>query len=136
MPFLLLALACDATAVGLAPPCTLAAPVPEVETAAPGDRLKIAAHPLGEAFDTAVYIGATRAELLGVQRVDCEAWDSCLTENGCGECADCDACGTAARSCVETARVVVPELPDGEYAVVIYTQYGVTAAGTLQIAAD
>lgn len=135
MSLLALLLACDDASTSLAPPCTLAAPVPEVEQVAPGDTLRIGVHPLNESFDTAVYVGSLRAEVLGVQREGCEAWDTCLEDEACGECDDCDACGTAARSCEESVRIRVPAVADGEQPVVVYTQYGVTATGYVTVSA-
>ncbi len=131
---LILALACYEVVTGLAPPCLPDAPVPDVTQAAPGDTVRLTSHPLGDDYDTAVYVGSMPAELLGVSRVGCDDYDSCLDTEGCSACGDCDACGGLLLACVETARIRVPAIADGTYGVVIYTQYGETQPATLTVA--
>lgn len=129
----LLLLACSEVVSGLAPPCVPDAPVPEVSTVAPGEATRIRVHPLATDYDTAVYVGASRAEVLGVQREGCEAYDTCLGDEGCSACGDCDACGPLLADCVETVRVRVPVLEAGTYPLVVYSQYGETLPGSLSV---
>lgn len=124
---------CTTATTGFAPPCVPDAPVPDVAEAAAGDVVHLATHPIAETYDTAVTIGGLDAEVLGVSRVGCEAFDSCVESNGCSSCGDCDACGASGVDCEETVRVRVPALTPGRYGVVVYSKYGASMPGELVV---
>ncbi len=138
--------ACATTDVTVPPTCVLEAPVvvDPLGAAAPGVRVTVRTAPLTTLADTVVIVGSTLAELDNVTRQDCEACDSCRTENACTtcgtECSDCaDVCGSApadgSAACVETVSFVAPELPAGTYPLVVQNGVGVSSAGALDIAA-
>jgi hypothetical protein len=133
---ILLSLAgCAETTTGLAPPCIPDAPEADVASAAPGDTVRLLTHPLLDDFDTTVLVGGTPAEVLGVSRDGCEDFDACLVAEACSACGDCDACGALLTGCVESVRVRVPDLADGAYAVTVWSKYGESRPGVLDVAA-
>jgi hypothetical protein len=141
----LLLAACATTDVTVPPTCAL--DVPEVVDAptplTSGVSVTVRTSPLTTLADTVVTVGSLLAEVEDVTRQECEACDSCRTDNVCTtcgvECAACaDVCGSApsygTAACVETVRFTVPELAAGTYPVVIQNGVGVSEAGSFEIA--
>jgi hypothetical protein len=132
--FLLLALlACTTDTTGLAPPCVPDAPVPDASPVAPGETVRLVTHPLADSFDTTVFVGSAAVEVVGVAREGCEDFDDCVADEDCSACGDCDACGPLLAGCVESVRVRVPEVAAGAYEVTVYSKYGESAPGILDI---
>ena len=137
--------ACATTDVDVPPTCALDAPE-VVDAATPltaGVSVTARTSPLTTLADTVVTVGSLLAEVEDVTRQDCEACDSCRTDNACTtcgtECAACaDVCGSApsdgSATCVETVRFTVPDLAAGTYPVVVQNGVGVSDAGSLEIA--
>ena len=86
----------------------------------PGEAIALTGTPFTTSWDTAVYVGSTRALVDDVNRDTCEPCDECVdahSEDGedCRVCADCDACDTfCSSSCVERTTFVVPDVAAGE----------------------
>jgi uncharacterized membrane protein YgcG len=124
---LLLALsACDTTVDTDFPSCQVDVMQVEPASGLPGDSIKLTAHPVTTTFDTVLNIGGTTAELVSVDRTDCESCDDCRTTWACLECgADCDPCDNlCATTCDESVVFTVPELAAGSYQIEVFNAHG------------
>jgi hypothetical protein len=107
---------CDVAIVEVAP-----------TSASPGDAVAITGTPFTTSWDTAVYVGGTRAVVDAVNRDACETCDACFDEHDeClgGVCADCDACDALCNPCVERTTFVVPDVAAGETEVRVLNSHG------------
>lgn len=108
------ALRCDVAVTEVAP-----------QPAIVGESVTITGQPFTSVYDSAVYIGAERAEVIDVERADCLNCDTCRAQQGCTECSDCDACDTiCSTECVETVTFDVPDLEAGEHALQLFNAHG------------
>lgn len=120
-----LGVACTTASTTKFPVCEVALMAVAPEAAAPGDVVVLTATPLSEAWDTALMVGGVRAPVLAVDRVGCEACDTCRDDEACEECGDCDACdATCAQECVETVTFQVPDLPEGTAWIELFNAHG------------
>lgn len=130
----LLAAACDETTVQSSERCEVVAASLAPTEASPGDAVTITATPQTTVWDTAVYVGRTRAELLSVDRDGCDACDTCREEAYCTVCADCDACDAVCKTeCVETTTFAVPSGVSGQVAVRLFNVHGQSAPLSLTV---
>ena len=108
---------CDVTIGGLS-----------ATSGSPGEPVAIIGTPFTTSWDTAVYVGGTRAVVDDVNRYSCEACDTCYDEHvdECigGPCADCDACDVLCNVCQEVATFVVPDVAAGETSVRLLNSNG------------
>lgn len=136
---LLLLLACTTQTIYVAPTCTLDAPAAEPAAAPVGATVTLTSRALTEAWDTVVTIGSARAEVVAVDRDGCSDCDSCLNDTGVEDCLpctpQCDSCAEACATCVETARIRVPDLPPGDYEVFLTNVHGSSTAGAFTVTA-
>ena len=97
--------------------------------ARPGESVVLTGTPLTQVWDTAVYVGPTRAELTALDREGCDACDECKEDSDCTDCSDCDACDALCEEeCVETATFVVPELEPGATGIRLINVHGQSEA--------
>ena len=102
--------------------------------ALPGDSVELKASPLTSAQDTALFVRGAPAEVLSVDRIDCESCDSCIAENECSPCGDCDACDAVCETqCTETAVFLVPDLSPGTAEITLYNLYGQSESLSLEV---
>lgn len=93
--------------------------------AAPGDTVSATSTPVTTVWDTAVYVNSERAEIVDIERMNCEACDECKVEEGCLACDDCDACDALCRTeCIEQVNFVVPQISAGPARVSMYNGHG------------
>jgi hypothetical protein len=98
---------------------------------APGDAVALTGEPFTTSWDTAIYVGGTRAVVDDLNRDTCDACDTCIEERveaddeDCDICADCDACDVLCNTtCVERATFVVPDVAAGETTVRMLNSHG------------
>lgn len=113
--------------------CILDAPVLSPASAAAGDTVVLASSPLTEVWDTAVVVGGVRAELVSVDRADCDAWDACVAAEACTVCDTCNSCAESRAACVETAAFIVPAVAEGARGVEILNRHGRSPAVALEV---
>ncbi len=117
------ALRCDVTLDSISP-----------TNASPGDSVVVTGGPFTSTYDSAVYVGESRAVVDDVDRSSCYECDSCQAENNCSVCGDCDVCdAVCATTCIEALTFVVPDLPTGTYAVQLFNGHGQSNAATLSV---
>lgn len=132
--FALLTLGCSTTSVELAQDCDVLLSSLQPAEAATGDTISANVSPVTTVWDTAVYMGGQRAEVLSVDRDDCEECDECKQQNNCAECEDCDACDAACdENCIETVSFSAIDGPSAQYEVSIFNGYGQSNAQTIQL---
>ena len=121
----LLLVSCTTSSTVTYPVCEIDDAQVTPAAAYPGDTVVITATPLTEAWDTAVTFGATRAEIISLDRVGCDACDACVVEYGCDLCDDCDACDAlCAADCSESVTVIVPDLSPGSVMIEMFNTHG------------
>ncbi|MDP2309483.1 MAG: hypothetical protein Q8P18_25905 [Pseudomonadota bacterium] len=121
---LLLMLACETATSTSYKTCSLNTPALAPASAMPGEQVVLTAQPLTEVWDTAVTVGAARAELVEVDRSTCDDCDDCRDTGGCSSCDDCEDCATPCDTCVQTLTFIVPDLGAGEWPVEIVNRHG------------
>jgi hypothetical protein len=108
---------CDVTIAELSP-----------TSGSPGDPVAVAGTPFTTTWDTAIYVGGTRAVVADVGRYKCEACDACFDEHTeecpARTCADCDACDALCTTCIERASFVIPDVAAGETSVRVLNSHG------------
>jgi hypothetical protein len=132
LPVVLLA-ACTTTEVVRPAPCSLAEPTVDPAEATPGETVRVTTHPLTDAYDTVVTVGSGLASVVELDREDCDDCDDCRTEQACTSCTDCDACASECDRCEESVVIVVPEVGNGEQAVLVTNSRGSSPPGTLVV---
>ncbi len=121
----LVASGCDTTETFVASPCDVTLTKIKPESVWAGDRASVLGRPFTSAYDTAVYVGSSRATVTEVLRVHCQACDDCIDSEGCTGCDDCDSCDPICSDCWESVTFEVPELlSSGETSVRIYNRHG------------
>jgi hypothetical protein len=94
----------------------------------PGEPVAITGTPFTTSWDTAVYVGGTRAAVDDVSRYSCDECDTCVDDHveDCPalRCADCDACDFLCNACVEVATFVVPDVTAGATTVRVLNSHG------------
>ena len=117
--------ACGTQTYDLAEDCDVRAAELSPAEAAPSERVSATTSPVTTIWDTAVYVNDSRAEIIDIERTNCEACDQCMVDEGCLACDDCDACDVICRSeCVELINFIVPEIAPGTARVSIYNGHG------------
>jgi hypothetical protein len=121
---LVLLSACDDSFQVFSPRCEVR--LDEVTPAAGivGDEAVATGGPFTDRIDTALFLGATRAEVGRVDRTGCDTCDSCREERECGECGECPACGPVCDVCTETVTFAVPSLSAGARELVLFNAHG------------
>jgi hypothetical protein len=118
-----IALRCDIFLSSLAP-----------TEASPGATVTATGTPLTTTWDTALYVGDTRAPILRIDRDQCTLCDDCRAKNRCTACSDCDLCADTCRDmCVETITFSVPPVSSGVSDVTMYNRHGQSNAIKLSI---
>jgi predicted metal-dependent enzyme (double-stranded beta helix superfamily) len=116
---------CSTTSVDLAKDCDVRLASLTPASGSPGETITAVVHPVTTVWDTAVYMGSNRAEVVDVDRTGCEECDQCKKENECNECEDCDACDvTCNTGCTETVSFTAVTAGSGNLEVSIYNGYG------------
>ena len=132
--FAIVALGCSTTSVELAQDCDVRLTSIEPSAAAPGATISAHVAPVTTVWDTAVYVGRQRAQVLAVDRINCEACDECKQENRCTECEDCDACDAECdENCVESISFTAISAPSSQYPVSIFNGYGQSNSQDFQL---
>lgn len=102
---------------------------------APGETVVLTGGPLTSHYDTAAWVGDTRAVVLEVDRSACGDCDVCREEAACTACDDCDGCAAVCdTSCVETVSITLPELDAGPTTATLYNGYGSSSPFDLVVA--
>lgn len=132
--FALFALGCSTTSVELAQDCDVRLSSIEPAAAGPGAIVSANVAPVTTVWDTAVYMGRQRAQVLSVDRVNCEECDDCKQQKSCTECEDCDACDAVCDdNCIESVSFTAVAAPASQYEVSIFNGYGQSNSQTFQL---
>jgi hypothetical protein len=114
---LIAAYRCDVTIAELSAP-----------SGSPGEPIAVIGTPFTTSWDTAVYVGGTRAVVDDVSRYNCDPCDECYDEHTeecpARTCADCDACDVLCNACEEVATFIVPDVAAGEMSVRVLNSHG------------
>ena len=121
---LFLLVACAETTISTSPTCTLDGVELAPTSAAPGEVVIAYTRPLTEVWDTAITVGAARAELVDLDRSTCDACDDCRVTEECSSCEACDSCEDTCASCVESVSFLVPDVAEGDWSVEIVNRHG------------
>ena len=89
-----------------------------------GDEALATGGPFTDRIDTALFLGATRADIERIDRSGCDTCDSCREERVCGECGECPACGPVCDVCIETVAFFVPAASEGAQELVLFNAHG------------
>ena len=129
-------MACGTTTIDVVEDCDVLASSVQPAEAPPGTEAAVFVSPVTTHWDTAVYLGGERAQVVDIVRDGCEACDTCKEEQGCLGCSDCDECDAICKSdCVESVNFIVPVLPAGPKDVVVYNGSGSSNPVTLTVTA-
>jgi hypothetical protein len=132
--FTLLAGSCAVSTTTVLQTCHVRLEILKPDRIEPGENAIVEGHPFTSAYDTAVYVDDTRATLLDVTRLDCDACDTCIVNEECGICSDCDACDATCAACFETATFLVPKVGSGQHEVRLFNRHGESNALSFEIA--
>ena len=117
--------ACSTTTVDYAKDCDVRLEPLSPSEGAPDTLVNASVSPITTVWDTAVYMGNTRAEVVNVTREGCEECDACKERESCQECADCDACDSSCTdTCIESVQFRASSLAPGKIEVSIYNGHG------------
>lgn len=115
-PTEIIALRCDVTVTDIQP-----------QPSAAGESAKLFGGPFTSVYDSAVYVGESRATVLDVDRSSCFECDACRVRAGCTECSDCDVCDRlCATTCTESVLFEVPNVQAGDYGLQLFNAHGQT----------
>ena len=129
----LLLAGCHTSTTTTVPSCALDLALDQ-ETAAVGDVVRAVGGPVSDVWDTSVRVGGVDANVLSVDRTDCDACDLCQQAAGCDGCGLCTDCTATCDSCEESVSFEAPTLPDGAADVVIVNPYGRSTSLALDVA--
>ena len=115
---------CDDAFTVSSPRCEVRLDAVTPEGGAVGDEAVATGGPFTDRIDTALFLGATRANILQVDRSGCDTCDSCREERECGECGECPACGPVCDVCIETVAFFVPAASEGAQELVLFNSHG------------
>jgi hypothetical protein len=119
--------------------CDLAIEELSAPSGSPGEPVAITGTPFTTSWDTAVYVGGTRAVVDDVSRYNCDPCDTCFDDHvdECPGrmCADCDACDELCNACIEVATFIVPDVSAGETTVRLLNSHGESNAMPFIVAA-
>ena len=94
----------------------------------PGEAVALIGTPFTTSWDTAVYVGGTRAVVDDVSRYNCDPCDECFDDHTdecpARMCADCDACDVLCNACEEVATFVIPDVAAGKTSVRLLNSHG------------
>lgn len=122
---ILLATQCETEAVSPSRSCEVVLNSADPSEGEVGDEVVVAGSPLTTIQDSLLMVGGTPAEVVSVDRIGCDACDTCVVEQDCSPCGDCDACDAVCDAeCTETLRFVVPEREAGTADLTLYNLYG------------
>lgn len=122
---ILLATQCETETVSPSRSCEVLLSGAEPAEAQVGEEVQLNASPLTTLQDSVLFVGGLEAEVLSVDRVGCEACDTCIVEQECSPCGDCDACDAICDAeCSESLRFVTPEREPGATTLTLYNLYG------------
>jgi hypothetical protein len=128
VPVLALALvACNPTVLVPAYRCDVTIAELSSTSGSPGEPIAATGTPFTTSWDTAVYVGGTRAVVDDVTRYNCDPCDTCFDDNSdlcLTTCADCDACDVICNACQEVTTFVVPDVAAGETTVRLLNSHG------------
>ena len=102
-------------------------------TAEVGERVVLWGSPLTTPYDTAIYVGSTRATIADITRSSCAACDTCMDDEGCNLCGDCDACDLICQECHETVDFWIPEVDPGTWSVQLFNRHGESDAQSFRV---
>ncbi|HCH63265.1 MAG: hypothetical protein CL927_17810 [Deltaproteobacteria bacterium] len=113
-PTEVIALRCDVTITDIQP-----------QPSAVGESAQLFGGPFTSVYDSAVYVGESRATVLEVDRSSCIECDVCRARSGCTECSDCDVCDRlCATTCTESVLFEVPDVSAGDYGLQLFNAHG------------
>lgn len=113
--------------------CTVTLDSVAPAAATPGETAIVSGSPFTTLYDSALYVGSSRATLLDLDRTGCESCDECRDDENCTACGDCDACDSVCDACVETLSFEVPEETVGTTALQLYNRYGHSASLSFEV---
>ena len=117
---------CETEETETSTPCVVNLESVSPNAAMAGETATLTANPLTTVYDSAVYVGGSRATVMDVDRTACEACDSCRDDEQCGACGDCDNCDATCTECVETLTFKVPDTETGVTTLQLFNAYGNT----------
>jgi len=116
---------CETSSTSYGRSCEIVLETTNPASGSPDAEVELVANPLTTKEDSQIFVGGISAEILSVDRVDCETCDSCRLDADCNACGDCDACDALCKdSCSETLRFILPALDPGEVEITLYNLYG------------
>lgn len=128
------ALGCDTAMEPIALRCDTFLSSLSPTEASPGATVTATGTPLTTTWDTAIYVGDTRAPILRIDRDQCTLCDDCRAKNQCTACSECDVCADTCRDiCLETITFSVPTMSYGVTDVTMYNRHGQSNAIKLSI---
>lgn len=132
--------ACAGTTSEQLATCTLTLTVPDAVVA--GATADFGLDPISEPWDIVAHIGGLSAPVVETASVDCDACDTCRTENVCGACdstttnGTCATCADACATCRRTVTLQVPDVAPGTWPIVIVHRYGESAPALVDVSAS
>ena len=120
--------ACDSSEVVLSDKCTV-----EIENINPlpltaGQEATIIATPMSEPWDSRITFDNVSVLASNLERLNCEACDSCRLRYECIDCFDCDSCDSICKStCKEQLTFEVPNELTGAYQLYLINRFGQSA---------
>ena len=119
--------ACNPTVLVPAYRCDVTIAALSSKSGSPGEPIAATGTPFTKSWDTAVYVGGTRAVVDDVIRYNCDPCDTCFEDNTdtcLTTCADCDVCDVICNACQEVTTFVVPKVAAGETSVRLMNSHG------------
>jgi hypothetical protein len=121
---LILLPACDDTFTVSPQRCEVRLDAVTPAAGAAGEEAVATGGPFTDRIDTALFLGATRAEVIGLDRTNCDTCDTCREARSCGDCGECPACGPVCETCTETVTFSVPATSEGDQELVLFNSHG------------
>jgi len=116
---------CESNSTSYGRSCEIVLESTNPASAVPGTEIELLAHPLTTKEDSQVFVGGIAAEILSIDRLDCEECDACRLDADCNACGDCDACDAlCAEGCRESLQFILPEKAPGKVEITLYNLYG------------
>jgi hypothetical protein len=120
--------ACGAGVPDIYEQCDLLGDLAPAEASA-GAEVQFTGGPQSDVYDTSVSVDGASAEVVAIDRIDCDACDSCREDFECLACGTCVDCVEACAPCVETLTFRIPaDAPAGPTSIAMLNRYGGTPA--------
>ena len=127
-------LACDSSDVILSDKCTV-----EIEQISPspliaGQEATLIATPMSEPWDSRIAFGDTSVLATELDRINCDACDSCRLQYECLDCLDCDSCDSLCEeTCIEQMSFQVPSNLEGTFQLYLVNRFGQSSPSEITI---